>query len=114
MFHLIFIYDKNNNTNKAYKNIKSNNIPKIYINSKGYSRIEEVKENLGLENTQQGKAIGYIDTIKYLNNEITIDELIEKMSKDTRHYAKRQLTYFRNKLDVKWVSTNWEQIKNFF
>lgn len=61
--------------------------------------IEEVKENLGLENTQQGKAIGYIDTIKYLNNEITIDELIEKMSKDTRHYAKRQLTWYRNHQD---------------
>lgn len=61
--------------------------------------IEEVKENLGLENTQQGKAIGYIDTIKYLNNEITKEELIEKMSKDTRHYAKRQLTWYRNHQD---------------
>ena len=61
--------------------------------------IEEVKENLGLENTQQGKAIGYIDTIRYLNNEITKEELIEKMSKDTRHYAKRQLTWYRNHQD---------------
>lgn len=74
--------------------------------------IEEVKENLGLENTQQGKAIGYIDTIKYLNNEITIDELIEKMSKDTRHYAKRQLTWYRNHQDCVNLNVDLENFDN--
>ena len=74
--------------------------------------IEEVKENLGLENTQQGKAIGYIDTIKYLNNEITIDELIEKMSKDTRHYAKRQLTWYRNHQDCVNLNVDLDNFDN--
>lgn len=74
--------------------------------------IEEVKENLGLENTQQGKAIGYIDTIKYLNNEITIDELIEKMSKDTRHYAKRQITWYRNHQDCVNLNVDLDNFDN--
>lgn len=74
--------------------------------------IEEVKENLGLENTQQGKAIGYIDTIKYLKNEITIDELIEKMSKDTRHYAKRQLTWYRNHQDCVNLNVDLDNFDN--
>lgn len=74
--------------------------------------IDEVKENLGLENTQQGKAIGYIDTIKYLNNEITIDELIEKMSKDTRHYAKRQLTWYRNHQDCVNLNVDLDNFDN--
>lgn len=74
--------------------------------------IEEVRENLGLENTQQGKAIGYIDTIKYLNNEITIDELIEKMSKDTRHYAKRQLTWYRNHQDCVNLNVDLDNFDN--
>ena len=41
------IKEKNNNTNKAYQSIKSNDIPKIYIeSSRGARTIEEVKENL--------------------------------------------------------------------
>ena len=74
--------------------------------------IEEVKENLGLENTQQGKAIGYIDTIRYLNNEITKEELIEKMSKDTRHYAKRQLTWYRNHQDCVNLNVDLNNFNN--
>lgn len=41
------------------------------------------------------KLIGYDDIIKYLNKEITKEELIEIIRKKTRNYAKRQLTFFR-------------------
>jgi tRNA dimethylallyltransferase len=42
--------------------------------------------------------IGYNDCLKYLDNEITKEELINKVAMDTRRYAKRQYTWFKNKI----------------
>ncbi len=47
-------------------------------------------------------AIGYKEFNDYFDNKITLDEVIKNIKKNTRHYAKRQLTYFRNKLDIHW------------
>ncbi len=40
-------------------------------------------------------AIGYKETVKYIEGEITLSELVDEIKKNTRHYAKRQLTYLR-------------------
>ena len=93
--------------NKLYDRI--NNRVKEMFNS---GLIAEVSENLNLSDTQQGKAIGYIDTVKYLNKEITFEELIEKMSKDTRHYAKRQLTWYRNHQDCITLEVDLDNFDN--
>ncbi|MDR1695745.1 MAG: tRNA (adenosine(37)-N6)-dimethylallyltransferase MiaA [Endomicrobium sp.] len=47
--------------------------------------------------------IGYRHIIKYLDKEISKDVLIEKFSKDTRHYAKRQNTWFKAQPDVRFI-----------
>ena len=44
--------------------------------------------------------IGYKHIVKYLNNEISRNDMISEFSKDTRHYAKRQNTWFRNQPDI--------------
>ena len=49
-------------------------------------------------------AIGYKEFFPYFENEITLQEAIEKIKKNSRNYAKRQLTYFRNKMNVTWIS----------
>ena len=67
-----------------------------------------------IRDVQSVKAIGYKEFYDYFDGRITFDEAVEAIKQNSRRYAKRQLTYFRNKLDVKWVSTNWEQIKNIF
>lgn len=54
-------------------------------------------------------AISYKEFYKYFENEQTYDETIELIKKNTRHYAKRQLTYFRNKLDVRWLQVDRTQ-----
>ena len=41
------------------------------------------------------KGIGYKEIIDYLNGETTLDDAVEIIKKNTRHYAKRQLTWFR-------------------
>lgn len=45
------------------------------------------------------KEIGYSDIDKYLRNEISLEEVKEEIKKKTRHYAKRQLTWFKNKMN---------------
>ena len=48
------------------------------------------------------RAIGYKEIIKYLNNEITFEEALDLIKKNTRHYVKRQYTWFKNQMNVKW------------
>ena len=54
------------------------------------------------------RAIGYKEIIKYLNNEITFEEGVELIKKNTRHYVKRQYTWFNNQLPVNWFNTNFD------
>ncbi|MBE7056968.1 MAG: tRNA (adenosine(37)-N6)-dimethylallyltransferase MiaA [Ruminococcaceae bacterium] len=49
------------------------------------------------------QAIGYKETIKYINGEISLNELSEEIKLATRHYAKRQLTWLRKWPWVKWI-----------
>ena len=51
-------------------------------------------------------AIGYKELIKYINNEISLDDAIELIKKNSRHYAKRQYTYFNHQLETEWFSVN--------
>lgn len=56
----------------------------------------------GGENLPAGKGIGYHELFPYFRGEITLDDAIEKIKQDSRHYAKRQLTWFRNKEPTHW------------
>lgn len=48
-------------------------------------------------------AIGYKELIPYFEKTSTLDECIYKIKKETRHYAKRQLTWFRKNERIKWI-----------
>lgn len=48
------------------------------------------------------QGIGYKEIIKYLNDEYTYEEAIEIIKRDSRRYAKRQLTWFRRYENAKW------------
>lgn len=67
--------------------------------------IEEVRGILEKYNefptAMQG--LGYKEVVQYLNNEICRDEMIELIKKETRHYAKRQLTWFRKNKETIWL-----------
>lgn len=68
--------------------------------------IEEVKQlyDKGIRNTQAIQAIGYKEIYDYFNGKITYDDAINQLKQNSRRYAKRQLTWFRNKMDVKWFN----------
>ncbi|MCD8188378.1 MAG: tRNA (adenosine(37)-N6)-dimethylallyltransferase MiaA [Ruminococcus sp.] len=48
-------------------------------------------------------AIGYKELIPYFENEMSLDDCIDKIKQETRHYAKRQLTWFRKNKRIKWI-----------
>ena len=53
------------------------------------------------------RAIGYKEIIDYLNGNITLEEASDLIKKNSRHYAKRQYTWFNNKMDIKWFDVNF-------
>ena len=75
--------------------------------------VDEVKNLLdeGLDkNSQSLKAIGYKEVISYLDGEIDFDEMVDLIKKNSRHYAKRQLTWFRRDKRIKWFDRESETI----
>ena len=53
------------------------------------------------------RAIGYKEVISYLNGEIYEEEAKDLIKKNSRHYAKRQYTWFNNKINVKWFDVDF-------
>lgn len=49
------------------------------------------------------QGLGYKEIISYLAGEITLEEAVYIIKRDTRHFAKRQLTWFRRERDVIWI-----------
>ena len=49
------------------------------------------------------QALGYKEVIQYFNNELTYEEMVDKIKMETRRYAKRQLTWFRKNKQTIWL-----------
>ena len=49
------------------------------------------------------QGLGYKELLDYLDGDITEEEAIYRIKRDTRHFAKRQLTWFRREQDVIWI-----------
>lgn len=65
----------------------------------------------GLRNCQSIQAIGYKELYGYFDGTYTLEEAVAQIKQNSRRYAKRQLTWFRNKMDVKWFDlTDTENI----
>lgn len=50
------------------------------------------------------QGLGYKEILDYLDGSCTLEEAIYILKRDTRHFAKRQLTWFRRERDVKWLN----------
>ncbi|MDD3102498.1 MAG: tRNA (adenosine(37)-N6)-dimethylallyltransferase MiaA [Patescibacteria group bacterium] len=57
----------------------------------------------GLAHSRAFSGIGYKEIISYLRNEITLPEATDLIKKNTRHYAKRQITWFKRDKRIKWI-----------
>jgi len=48
-------------------------------------------------------SLGYRQMIQYFNGDISLEKAVELIKRDTRHFAKRQLTWFRHDPNIQWV-----------
>ncbi len=64
------------------------------------SRLRELGCRKGMVSMQ---GLGYKEILSFLDGEITLDEAVYLIKRDTRHFAKRQLTWFRREKDVIWI-----------
>ena len=76
--------------------------------------VEEAKTLYPKRNLNALKTVGYREIFQHLDGEITLEEAIELIKKNTRNFAKRQLTWFRKNEAVEWVRAhNTPDILNF-
>ena len=71
--------------------------------------VDEVKNifNLGYDKTLNSlNTVGYKEIIQYLQGEISLDRAVELMKRNTRHYAKRQMTWFKKDKRIRWFDIN--------
>lgn len=92
----------NQDREKLYKNIDKR-VDEMVRNG----LVDEVKllKDRGLtKHNVSMQGIGYKEILSYLDNEISLEEAIDIIKRDTRHFAKRQLTWFRREKDVVWIN----------
>ena len=73
--------------------------------------LEEVKSlyDRGIRSKAIQTGIGYKELYKYFDGECSLEESKELIKKNSRHYAKRQYTFFNNKFDnISWYKTNYD------
>jgi tRNA dimethylallyltransferase len=65
--------------------------------------LQEVQELLEFQNLSALNTVGYAELFDYLNNKIPLKEAIELIKRNSRRYAKRQLTWFRRDEKAIWI-----------
>ncbi|ASN05658.1 tRNA (adenosine(37)-N6)-dimethylallyltransferase MiaA [Virgibacillus necropolis] len=68
----------------------------------------------GLENHQSMRGIGYKEFIPYFKGDYSLEEAIEILKRNSRRFAKRQYTWFKNRMDVNWYSVTTDTIDEKF
>jgi tRNA dimethylallyltransferase len=66
--------------------------------------LDEVKNVRQFSNLQALQTVGYKELFAYLNQQISLEDAVQHIQKNTRNYAKRQLTWFRRHEDAEWIS----------
>ncbi|MDB1651864.1 tRNA (adenosine(37)-N6)-dimethylallyltransferase MiaA [Enterococcus durans] len=64
--------------------------------------VDEARFVYSLGEIQASQGIGYKELYPYFKGEITLEEAVEQIKQNSRRYAKRQLTWFRNRLKAQW------------
>lgn len=92
------------------------NAPRDLLYGRIDQRVDEMVQNGLIEEVQKLKemgyhrkmvsmqGLGYKEILAYLDGEYPLEEAIRVLKRDTRHFAKRQLTWFRREPEVTWVN----------
>ena len=66
--------------------------------------VEEVRSLLPYRDCQALQTVGYKEIFDYLDNKVPFDEAVRLIQRNTRHYAKKQMTWWRRDQAIKWMS----------
>lgn len=75
--------------------------------------LEEAKMlyDKGIRNYQSVQAIGYKELYDYFEGRLLLDETVDLIKQSSRRYAKRQMTWFRNKMNIHWFEMNGHNLE---
>ena len=65
--------------------------------------VKRLKERGCTSNMVSMKGLGYKELLDYLNGMNSLEEAVRIIKRDTRHFAKRQLTWFKREKEVDWI-----------
>jgi tRNA dimethylallyltransferase len=71
--------------------------------------LEEVKSVLNFKHKQALQTVGYKEIFDHLEGKHSLEEAIELIKRNTRRYAKRQMTWFRRNKEINWFHPNDEE-----
>jgi tRNA dimethylallyltransferase len=100
--HEFILFGLNWEREKLYRNIE-NRVDRMIKDG----LVAEVKNILSLGYSKKINSlntVGYKEIISYLENEITLERAIELIKRNTRRYAKRQMTWFRKTENINWLA----------
>lgn len=120
----ILDFRKNNKTTRDFNIIKIGlELPKEELHQNINSRVdkmiaqglvEEVRSLLRCKNLNALQTVGYSEIFEYLEGKMSLESAIDEIKKNTRQYAKRQMTWFRKDKEIKWFSPkNADEIFNY-
>ncbi len=66
--------------------------------------LDEVKSLQAYQNLNALQTVGYKELFDYINNKTSLEQAIHLIKQNTRHYAKRQLTWFKKDTQIKWFA----------
>ena len=68
--------------------------------------VNEVKGLIDFKNYNALKTLGYKELFQFIENKCTLNESIEEIKKNTRRYAKRQITWLKSKNDITYINSS--------
>lgn len=79
----------------------------VMFNNGLLEEVESLKKHFNTSKALN-TAIGYKEFIPYFNHEKTLNEVKDDIKKNSRHYAKRQYTFFNHQFNLRWFNTNYD------
>lgn len=92
----------NNDRDILYKRINAR--IEIMLERGLLEEVKALKEAGYTKDMVSMQGLGYKEILSYLEGEITLEEAVYILKRDTRHFAKRQITWFKREKDVTWLN----------
>ena len=92
----------NDDRDKLYENIEKR--VDIMLKNGLLDEVKTLHEKGYTKDMVSMQGLGYKEILEYFNGEISLERAVYLIKRDTRHFAKRQLTWFRREKEISWVN----------